>query len=1218
MAEKENSSSAASEAQSSKSETAKREEEILAFWREHRIFEKSLERPSPKGEFVFYDGPPFATGLPHYGSLLSSIIKDVIPRYKTMRGFHVRRRWGWDCHGLPIENLVEKKLGLKTKKDIEALGIDKFNEAARAMVLQYAEDWEKYVDRIGRWVDFKNSYKTMDNTYIESVWWALAELHKKGQLYEGRKVLLYCPHCETPLAKAEIAMDNSYQEITEEAVTVKFEVTNPEKLGLVRKSDTPVFMLAWTTTPWTLPGNVAIAVGKDIQYVTLEHSMPATVGSVTPGAYVIAQDIVWKALNSGDNILSSEVKTLLYNYCGDNDTLLKDLVQYASDQEGFFDKYGIERKKGRSFAGLKYKPLYPIEKVNAANKQSAHSVLMGDFVTTDEGTGIVHTAVIYGEDDYNLGLREDLPMVPLLDSSGKYNSDAPEFLQGRYIKEAEADIKVDLKVRNLLLGNPKMNTHSYPHCYRCGTPLIYNALSSWFVNIQQVKDRMIALNEDINWFPEHLKHGRFGNIVESAPDWTISRNRFWASPLPIWKSADGEVRVIGSLDEIKKLTKKSGNQYIVMRHGEAENNVAGIISTRAENPHHLTEHGREQVHATIEKLRDKGIDLTIASPFVRTQETARLVAEGIGLAKDQIITREELAEFNGGDYDGKTVDEYHAYFANDEEYFTKACPGGETYADIKCRVGTLLYELEETYTNKTILVVTHEAPAWLLAAVSCGLTPKEANELWGAETLFLETAAFRELPFVPLPHNADYELDLHRPYIDTIELVDEQGRALKRIPEVVDCWVESGSMPFAEYHYPFEHKDDFERRFPGDFISEYIAQTRTWFYYMHAMAVSLFDTIAFRSVVTTGTILAADGSKMSKSKGNYTDPLENLDRYGADALRYYLMTSVVMQAEDLNFRNEDIREAHNRVINMLWNSYQFYQLYARESLSAPGESVPDHVLDQWLFARQKQLIRDCTGSMDAFDTVRAGRALRDFIDDLSTWYIRRSRDRFRSGESGVMSTLRATLETIVKIAAPLMPFITESIYRGVRGEEVSVHLADWPTGESLSIAEEKLIADMTEVRRFVSLALEARAKAGIKVRQPLQSMTLKTASGQLSTDLLQLIKDEVNVKEVVFNEAIGESVELDTTITLELKEEGWVRELVRNLQDVRKAHGLTPQDTIEWQFAADAESQAKIERAKERILADTRAKELEFAAFSDDMAELAVDGEVVFVRLAPL
>jgi isoleucyl-tRNA synthetase len=948
-----------------KTEVAKREEEVLAFWKEGDIFNKSLEKDAPKGEFVFYDGPPFATGLPHHGSLLSSIIKDVVPRYKTMRGYRVRRRWGWDCHGLPIETLVEKELGLKTRKDIETIGVKAFNEAARSMVLQFVHDWEKYIERIGRWVDFKNSYKTMDNTYIESVWWALKQLWEKGLMYEGRKVLMYCPHDETPLAKAEIAMDNTYKDITEEAVTVKFKVKDPKKHGLPEHT----FILAWTTTPWTLPGNVALAIGKDIDYVIW------TRGSEH---YVMA----------GERFVADRIEAQAATL--ENDQLL----------------------------GLEYEPLFDVP---ALKSEKSYKVYAADFVNTDEGTGVVHTAVMYGEDDFALGEKEGLPMVQLLDNGARYNELAPEFLRGKYIKDAERDIKHDLENRKptSLLFEKKNHTHSYPHCYRCGTPLIYNAVPSWFLGINKVpkgksktiKQRMLEENEKVNWIPEHLKHGRFGNIVESAPDWTISRNRFWASPLPIWKCQKCQkIEVVGSVAELK---------------------------------------------------------------------------EKAGGAPD----------------------------------------------------------------------------------------------------------------------------DLHRPYIDDYSWKCSCGGEMKRIPEVVDCWVESGSMPFAEYHYPFENKAEFEKRAPGDFIAEYIAQTRTWFYYMHAMGVLLFDRLAFKNVVSTGTVLAADGQKISKSKGNYTDPLHLIEQYGADAMRFNLMASPVMQAEDIRFRDEDVRDAHNRVIQMVWNCYKFLDLYKAEYDGTTTAAQSKHPLDLWILARLTQLEQEVTKAFDAYNMPEGCRAIKEFIDDYSTWYVRRSRERAKgdgADKQYTLATQQEVLQRLARLMAPVTPFIAESLYKGVGGGKESVHLETWPEHEKLGFLERffrktpdepRILHAMKLVRSTVSRALEARDKAGIRVRQPLSKLEVAATDFEtlpMQSELLSIIADEVNVKQVLVSSGVNSGeVALDTTLTDELREEGLVRETIREIQSFRKEQKLRPGEEATYRMPS-SEHRALIEKHLEHIQKETTTK-IEFA-----------------------
>ncbi|MEA2701759.1 MAG: isoleucyl-tRNA synthetase [Candidatus Parcubacteria bacterium] len=1124
-----------------KSDVARREEEVLAFWQQSKIFEKTLEKPAPKGEFVFYDGPPFATGLPHQGSLLSSVSKDVVPRYKTMRGYRVRRRWGWDTHGLPIESIVERELGLKSKKDILELGVEKFNDIARSKVLEYVHDWKRYVERVGRFVDFDNSYKTMDSAFIESVWWALKEIHKKGRLYEGRKVLMYCPHCETPLAKAEIAMDNTYKDITEEAVTAKFKIRSSDKLP----EDTS--LLAWTTTPWTLPGNVALAVGQDIDYVLVRVG---TDRNQEVGGGILH-------LTKGHYIMST---------------------QYFAEAAELAGEFGTKEKsfKGSELVGLAYEPLYEIPKV-AAHAGKKWEVLSAAFVTAEDGTGIVHTAVIYGEDDYALGLKEGLPMIPLLNPNATYNDDAPEFLRGKYIKKAETEIKADLETRELLFAKAR-HTHSYPHCYRCGTPLIYNAVSSWFIDIQSVKQRLLEENEKIAWSPAHLKHGRFKHNLESAPDWTISRNRFWASPLPIWKDADGNVTVIGSLEELKARRKKSGNAYYTLRHGEADSNRDSLISADPHDPVHLTEEGKEQVKKAAGSLKEKNIDLIVTSPYVRTRETADIVAKELGLAPQQVIEEGAIAEYNHGVFNGRPLKEFFEIYPDTPEgdlsRFYQGPDGGESINDVRKRVGDFLYSLEEKYQSKNILIISHGEPLWALYAVVEGALPDRAVRI-----AYPERGKVVDLNFVPIPHNRDYELDFHIPYIDEVRLESEDGRPLTRIPEVVDCWVESASMPFAEYHYPFENRAEFENCSPGDFVSEYIAQTRAWFYYMHAMSVELFDRAPFKNVAVTGNILGSDGEKLSKSKRNYTDVYALFDTYGADAFRLYLMGSVVMQAEDLVFRDEEVKEAQNRTVNMLRNIHAFYALYKDDLDDTATPDFAAHPLDRWILARLRELTATATDAFDRYEMPRAVRPMRDFVSDLSTWYVRRSRDRVKSAhetdKQAALHTLRHVLLELSKVIAPVMPFVADEVYRGVKGENdpESVHLADWPEVERVGFLKKVfggtpddtgLMLGMERARAFASEGLMLRQKANIKVRQPLAALSIP---GELSIELQTLLAEEVNVKEIRTGAA---EASLDTELTPELVREGDVREFMRALADARKEEGFSPKDLAHVRASATA------------------------------------------------
>ncbi|OGC83802.1 hypothetical protein A3D68_00695 [Candidatus Adlerbacteria bacterium RIFCSPHIGHO2_02_FULL_52_17] len=1108
-----------------KSETSKREEEVLRFWQNNRIFEKSLEKKAHRGDFVFYDGPPFATGLPHHGSLLSSIIKDVVPRYKTMRGWRVPRRWGWDCHGLPIENLVEKKLGLKNKKDILGIGIDAFNDAARDSVFEFEREWEKYVDRVGRWVDFKNSYKTMDNSYVESVWWALQRIHRKKLLYEGRKVLMYCPHCETPLAKAEIAADNTYKDITEEAVTVKLKVKNTKKYNLPDNT----YLLAWTTTPWTLPGNVGLTVGANINYVLVEQN----------GEYLVVAK--------------------------DRATTLRLLSQKSSGSPKTFAQEAVASLLGRQLVGAEYEPLFDVP---ALHSNKSYKVYAADFVNTNEGTGIVHTAVMYGEDDYALGRKEGLPMVQLLNPNGTYNDAAPALVRGEYIKKAEKVIKEDLERRRLLFKR-EHHTHSYPHCWRCGTPLIYNAVASWFINIQKIKRRMLKENKKINWVPEHLKHGRFKNILEGAPDWTISRNRFWASPMPIWKEKGGSgLMVIGSVEELLSKAKKSGNHYMVMRHGGARSNAEGFVNSSNDVENHLTAEGRAGVRSAAHALLREKVDLIVASPLTRAQETAHIVRKELGLPESSVMTDERLTEVQFGEKNGAPIPEWEALFATLSDKFNTTVLHGENYLHVRRRVGEFLFEIERRYTNKRILIVTHGTPAWLLVELAAHTPLVEVKQRTHDTPLGVgQWAAFS---FVPYPHNKDFEIDLHRPYIDETVLVDRNGRQYERVPEVVDCWVESGTMPTSSAGYPNDRSTVdperwfglFPKGYPADFIAEYIGQTRTWFYYMLAASVALFGKRSFNAVVSTGNLLAADGAKLSKSKGNYTDPLVLLGQFGADAYRFYLMGSVVMRSEDLQFRDEDVREVHNRIVGMLWNSYKFFELY-KEQYDGTAKAVESaHVLDRWIRSRLGETVQRVTVAFDEYNIPDACRALRACIDDYSTWYVRRSRERTRQAQDDrdaqyTLAVQKESLDTLSRLAAPIMPFIAESIYRGVDGECESVHLADWP--EALTIDRE-VLAGMSLVRSFATVALKQREDAGIKIRQPLAKFSIVHNASPLSQEFLDILADEINVKEIVFEQgsaAMESSFVLDTNINQALKEEGMLRDLVRRIQAWRKEEKLS-------------------------------------------------------------
>lgn len=1133
-----------------KSEVALNEERVLAFWKDQKIFEQSLKKNEGQKEYVFYDGPPFATGLPHYGHILGSTTKDIVPRYQTMRGRYVTRKWGWDCHGLPIENIVEKDLKISGKVEIEALGIDKFNEHARSKVLEYIYEWERTVDRIGRWVDFKGSYKTMDNTYIESVWWALKELGDKDLIYEGTKVLPYCPRCETPIANSEIAMDNSYKDITDISVYVKFELVD----------DPGTYLVAWTTTPWTLPGNTAAAINPGLTYskVSIIGSKKSGDGKLPEGKYILAKDRLEVALRDFDYKVEGEMS-------------------------------------GEELVGKAYIPVFDYYKdKNIKNKENGWKVYAGTFVTADSGTGIVHIAPGFGEDDMVLAKEYNLPLVLHVGTDGKFKPDVKDFA-GKMVKpkptkeEPQLHQSSDIEIIKYLAHNNKLFSkekivHSYPHCFRCETPLFYYAIPAWFIKITDVKQKLLKEAEKIHWVPEHLKEGRFKNIVEGAPDWNISRNRFWASPLPIWKCATCErVEFLGGVEDIKQKT-KSKNTYVVMRHGEAQNNIQNVVnSDLKENTFALSKEGEDQVKKTISNLKEKHFDFVFVSPFLRTKQTAQLVTAALGIPEENVVVDDRLGEINTGVYDGKSIDEYHSYSLTHPDRFVEGPQNGECYNEVKKRMMDFLYEIDSKYEGKNILIVTHDTPGWLLLAGVHGKNAYEALEFRGTGKFFFANAEMRELEFSKLPHNAKYELDLHRPYIDSITWKCECGNGeMKRIPEVIDCWFESGSMPFAQVHYPFQNKEWFKENFPAQFISEYIAQTRTWFYYTHAVGTMLFGHNAFENVVTTGTVLAEDGQKMSKSKGNFPDPWLVMNKYGVDALRYYLMSSPVMKSEDLRFSEKGVDEVYKKVVLRLNNVVSFYEMYASEKGEASSKSK--NILDQWIISRLNEVIDQVTENMESYHLNDAVEPFDLFVDDLSTWYLRRSRDRFKGDDeadrNAALQTLRYVILELSKTMAPFTPFLAETMFAKVKEDKdpVSVHLCSWPKSGSIDL---ELHEAMKQVRNLVSFALEARSKCAIKVRQPLQKLSVKTP---VAKELIQLIKDEVNVKEVVVDENITDAVLLDTNITPELKLEGAYRELLRSVQELRKKENLVPNDRVSLIIETSESGKDLIEKFKSDLM----------------------------------
>lgn len=899
------------------------EEEMAARWSSEAMYEQTLKLREGAPEFSFYDGPPFANGLPHHGHVVPVTIKDSITRYKTMRGFYVPRRTGYDCHGLPIENKIEKEHGFKNKQDIVAYGIDKFNNECRESVFMYKGEWNTFFKRLGRWADYNNSYATMDETYIESVWWVFKELYDKGLVYKDFRSAPYCPRCATPLSNFEV--NQGYQDnVSDPSLFVKFKL-----------ADEDAYLLGWTTTPWSTPGNAAIAVLPEADYI--------------------------------------------YATATNDDGVEETLIIAKSRAEILDTKYKVEKTvMGSELVGRSYVPLYALSDVQEyEGRENLYKVWGADFVSIEDGTGVLHVAPAFGEDDLNLGKTNNIPVMSTIDENGKVKAGIglPEHIEGKFFKNADRLIIEELTKRGLVFAAETIQ-HTYPFCWRCDTPLLYYATTSWMISVTKIKKQLLKNNQQINWQPSHLKDGRFGKWLDGARDWAFSRNRFWGAPIPIWETEDGETIVVGSIEELRKL---------------------------ASNP-------------------DK-----------------------IG--------------------------------------------------------------------------------------------------------------------------------DLHRPSIDDVEITLKNGKTAKRIPEVFDCWFESGSMPYAQSHYPFEDKKNWSNTYPADFIAEAIDQTRGWFYTLHVLASALFDKPAFKNVITSGWVVAADGQKLSKRLKNYSPLDEVFDQFGADVLRFFMMSSPVVHGEDVRFSSDHLKEVQRNVFMTLWNSYKFFKMYADIDQWKPAEKLvtpeSSNALDTWIVARVQQTIKEVTEEADAYKIDRAVRPITLLIDDLSNWYIRRSRRRFWKSDNTddkqqAYATLHWSLIKVCQLLAPWSPFISDSIYRELTqgtSEPASVHLTDWPEVDSYN---EDAVATMAKVRDIINEGLSQRAAAGIKVRQPLADINIPHGYEAYE----EIIADELNVKAVRYT---AKKVLLDTTVTHELKAEGFAREIVRHVQNARKLAGLDVENRIVLSLSTDNE-----------------------------------------------
>ena len=972
------------EPQAPKPEFGKMTEKILEFWKKNKIFHKSIDQRPKNRHYVFYDGPPFATGEPHYGHIVASVMKDVVPRYWTMRGYSIERKWGWDCHGLPIENIAEKELGITHKKEIEAMGVEKFNEYCRSKVLAYVDIWNKVIPRLGRWVDMKNSYRTMDLPFMESVWWVFKQLWDKGLVYESYRSMYICPRCETTLSQSEVA--EGYKDVKDLSVVAKFELVD----------EPGIYILAWTTTPWTLIGNVALAVGSELDY-----------------SY-------WEILDNDKKeivIIAKELESIVLSRHAGTPFNFKDLDTHTIISDKNYKR--IKTIKGKELVGKKYKPIfdYYANDEKLENRENGWKVYAADFVTTEDGTGVVHIAPAFGEDDMNLGKQYNLLFIQHVGMDGVIKNEATDFA-GLNVKPKEDVQATDVEIikylakKNALFAKEQY-LHSYPHCWRCDTPLINYATSSWFVKVTDVKEKMLDLAKNINWSPEYIKEGRFGNWLEGARDWSISRQRYWASVIPLWKCDCGEMKVVGSVAELEELS-------------------------------------------------------------------------------------------------GQKVEDLHKHIV-DKISFT--C--------VKC------------------------------------------------------------------------------------------GGAMKRIPDVIDTWFDSGSMPYAQMHYPFENKEKFEDNFPAEFIAEGVDQTRCWFYYLHVIASAVREKEAYKNVIVNGIVLAEDGKKMSKRLKNYPDPSLIFEKYGADAMRYYLLSSPVMLAENLNFSEKGVSDILRNVNMILWNVYNFYAMYADELKVENLKVESDNVLDKWILARLNQLIGEVTEGMDKYNLPKATRPISEFIDDLSTWYLRRSRDRFKGDDAkdkeAAIATTGFVLLQLSKVIAPFMPFLAEQLWQKVTGnnfqdENKSVHLESWSEHHRLTDKEIKIVEEMEKARKIVEVILADRDKEGIKVRQPLGLSSVGGSSWVVKDGkIVNLILDEVNLKNIEFT-GEGENLtnRLSTELTMELKMEGVKRDLVRSINNLRKDAGMTIQDraVIYWQ-ADDEMIKEVFEKMKEEILKDTLSTNVEAIISSD-------------------
>lgn len=1140
------------------------EEKILRFWRENGIFQRILKkrRAGRSKKFVFFEGPPTANGKPGIHHVLARSFKDVVLRYKTMRGFFVPRRAGWDTHGLPVELQVEKALGLKSKKEIEAFGVEEFNKKCKESVWQYKDDWEKLTDRMGYWLDMKDPYITYDNEYIERVWGILKKIWDRGLIYKSHRVVPWCTRCGTVLSSHELAQ--GYKKVTDTAVVVKFKLRFEPDEVRGRFSSDQIFILSWTTTPWTLPGNVALAINPNFDYVvvqSLRHGPPTQ--------YYILEKSRLEALKN----------------------LVPDL-DYSHEPE----RISVKELLGRS-----YEPLFDVK--NLQKTEKLYKIYAADFVNTADGTGVVHTAVMYGEDDYDLGTKEGLPKEHTVSEEGRFEEKVPG-LSGMYAKSQTAEDKIIsiLKEKGLLLKTEQYE-HDYPHCWRCDTALLYYARDSWFIRMSGMRKELLKENEKISWIPDHVKNGRFGEWLREAKDWAISRNRYWGTPLPFWICGGcGDTKIFENREELSKgVLGPGGNVYILVRHGEAVNNREKVVSAIFENNDRfpLTELGRKTVaDVTAKMIKKMKPNIVISSDFKRTMESANIIGENLGL---EVVIDKRLREISIPNYDGKPVHEYAENFISDSERFIKKpLNGGETLRELSKRAFSFIRETEGKYKKKKIVVVSHEHTLWMLETVLRGWGEEEAVRAMtrsGGE--FIANGEAREVGYLRVPRSEFGICDLHKPFIDDLKFsCGRCGEKMERVPEVLDVWFDSGAMPWAS-------QDIKEASYPADYICEGIDQTRGWFYTLLAEGVLLNKGRPYKNVMSLGHILDKNGKKMSKSKGNIIDPWEMIQKYGADAVRWYFFT-VNPPGEPKRFDEKDIQKVSRDFFSLLHNCFVFYKTYADEKAGFDGDLILNNVLDKWIVARLQETISGATRNFDDYEVGRAARMIEDFVGDLSRWYIRRSRRRLQKPESQrdykeASGVLHRVLRDVSLLLAPFAPFFAEALFRDLQSNGFSVHEELWPEFRK-KYFDKNIIQGMKDVRELAAEGLAKRSEAGIKVRQPLAGFTVPVGRMQNREEFLEILKDEINVKRVVFSEAEG--LALDIAISEDLREEGVVREFVRMVQGLRQDGDFMPKDLIRLVFWSDEDLLSTIEKNKELIKKEVNAKDLIFKKEDNVKAQL--------------